>query len=88
MAPQKTEKTAKFERKLSRINHHLILTAIKNKKYTQALRAIEISFKLDKQKPSIPTTPKDTPEMPLDLIKKRINELEAIGINKGWLNDP
>ena len=57
MAPLKTEKTEKFERKLSRINHHLILTAIKNKKYTQALRAIEISFKLDKQKPNIPTVP-------------------------------
>jgi hypothetical protein len=42
MAPLKT---AKFEKKLNRINHHLILTAIKNKKYTQALRAIEISFK-------------------------------------------
>ena len=52
-----SQKTAKFEKKLSRINHHLILTAIKNKKYTQALRAIETSFKLDKQKPNIPTVP-------------------------------
>ncbi len=52
-----SQKTAKFEKKLSRINHHLILTAIKNKKYTQALRAIEISFKLDKQKLNIPTLP-------------------------------
>ncbi len=88
MAPQKTEKTAKFEKKLNLINHHLILTAIKNKKYTQALRAIEISFKLDKQKPSIPAAPKEITEMPLDVIQKRISELEAIGISKGWLNDP
>ena len=57
MDHQKTEKTAKFERKLSRITNHLILTAIKNKKYTQALRAIEISFKLDKQKPGILVAP-------------------------------
>ncbi len=88
MVPLKSEKTAKFERKSNRINHHLILTAIKNKKYTQALRAIEISFKLDKEKPSIRAAPKEIPEMPLDVIQKRISELEAIGISKGWLNDP
>jgi hypothetical protein len=82
------QKTAKFEKKLSRINHHLILTAIKNKKYTQALRAIEISFKLDKQKPDILVAPKEIPEIPLDPIQKKINELEAMAISKGWLNDP
>ena len=52
-----SQKTAKFEKKLSRINHNLNLTAIKNKKYTQAIRAIEISFKLDKQKPGILVAP-------------------------------
>ncbi len=65
MAHQKTEKTAKFEKKLNRINHHLILNTFLSESFLRRLESTKkiinsrygVSFKLGKQIPKIPTPP-------------------------------